>query len=128
MRTNILIIIFFFFITTAIIEKHYIFAGIVIALGILLLCAIPYIKKHQTEEIKEKVTQALQQNTKISIINVNKHPWYILELLPGFERISAKRAVWLRYKYGKYENIQDFFDKNTVKEEYKQQISLIADV
>ena len=128
MYTSILTIIFTFFIVTSIIEKNYIMAIIIAVLGILILISVPYIRKHQIDSIKEEVKHSLEKNLKQTVININKHPWYILELLPGFDRISAKRAVWLRGKYGQYTSIQDFFDKNNVKDEYKQQIMLIANL
>lgn len=127
MWINLLTLIFFFFIMSSLINKNYLLTIILIVAGIIVLSITPLIRRKITEATKEEVKQALKENTKQAIININKHPWYIIELLPGFDRISAKRAVFLRHKFGKYKDIQDFFDKNNIKEEFKNQIMLIAE-
>jgi len=80
-----------------------IIAAIVISILILLL--IPVYKKNRKENIKNK---------KLTL-NVNKAFWWEIEELPGFNRVSAKKAIWLRRHNGKYSSKEDFYQKNNIK-------------
>ncbi len=55
------------------------------------------------------------ENLQNPSVNVNKEPFYIIQQLPGFNKVSAKKAVWIRKKNGKYLSKEDFFVKNNIK-------------
>ncbi len=77
--------------------------------GVLILSLIPVFQKIKTENLKKQI----KNNT--AKININKASWRELELLDGFTRLSAKRAIWIRSHLGFYSSIDDFFEKNQIK-------------
>ena len=99
--------------------------GLVVAgFGVVMIALLPTFKKIQ----KQNIRNLIQEKSKQSFLNVNKAPWYILEELPGIERVVAKRIVYIRNKYGKYSSIDDFFTKLGIGAEQKRELERIVRV
>ena len=77
-------------------------------LGIITVLVFPLYKKIKKENIKKEIIN------KTALININKAPWWIIEELPGFKSVSAKKAVWIRKHNGKYLSKEDFYTKNLI--------------
>lgn len=114
--------IFFSLVGIAIYYKSIVSVLILIIFGISTIIISKLLKKKKIEEIKLCVQQLKNKEIKRPDIevNVNKNGWEIIQELPGFNRIAAKRVVSIRRKMGKYSSIDDFFVKNNVKDEYKK--------
>ncbi len=74
--------------------------------GIIILSLIPFYRKIRIQNIKNKNV----------VLNINKACWWEIEHLPGFQRVSAKKAVWIRNHNGKYISKEDFFNKNKIQD------------
>ena len=76
----------------------------------------------EMEAVRRYVQLLKQKKTKKQDIevNVNKTDWEFINELPSFDRVKAKKAVWIRRKIGKYTSLDDFFTKNHVDDEYKK--------
>ena len=85
----------------------------ILVIGILILVSYPIYRKNKKENIKQEV------KNKTAKINVNRAPWWIIEELPGFKSVDAKKVVWIRKHNGKYKSKEDFFLKNNIKNQDK---------
>lgn len=91
---SFLLFVYFFIFLSLIINKLYIYA----LLSLLLIPIAIYIKKYlenlKTDEYKNKIEYAkkrFEKNKAIEpFLEVNKEPWYIIELIPGVSRVRAK--------------------------------------
>ncbi len=90
--------------------ENNIFIISVIALGILILAFVPVYKKYR----KNKIKNHIESGKEGSVLNVNRAYWWEIEELPGFSRVSAKKAVWIRKHNGKYLSKKDFCEKNGI--------------
>ena len=83
--------------------------------GLLILAFYPLYKKIRKENIK-----------KGAVININRASWWELEELSCFNRVSAKKAVWIRKHNGRYSSKEDFYNKNEInnKDEIEKFISI----
>ncbi len=90
--------------------RNTVFILSVIAVGILILALVPVYKKYR----KNKIKNHINKKSKEAILNVNRAYWWEIEELPGFNRVSAKKAVWIRKHNGKYQSKKDFCDKNGI--------------
>ena len=53
----------------------------------------------------------------LKAININSANWWEFEELPTFTRVKAKKAVWIRKHNGNYSSKNDFYKKNSIKDE-----------
>ncbi len=90
--------------------KNFVFIASVIIIGILILAFIPVYKKYRKNKIKNHIDKKIKE----PVLNVNRAYWWEIEELPGFSRVSAKRAVWIRKHNGKYLSKKDFCEKNGI--------------
>ena len=79
-------------------------------LGAIILMSASINRKLKKENIKQQIKNNTAQ------ININKAPWWIIEELPGFKSVNAKKVVWIRKHNGKYISKEDFFKKNDIKD------------
>ena len=116
--------------TDFIITKNYILLIFAIIVAILYLCIYPIILKNRKKNVKELISKFLEENEDTEeirpFINLNKDDWKIFEEIPFFNRITAKKAVWLRRRFGKYTSIQDFAQKNGLSDENIELLKQIA--
>ncbi len=98
--------------------KKFLFALILLAIGVLGLICFEFYKKIRKQKIKELV----QSGEKKHFIDVNKEDWYILEEIPHLTKINAKKAVFIRTKTGKYKSPEDFILKVGFEEEEIKQV------
>lgn len=97
--------------------------GVIIGLVILTIVPIVIqIKKNNIRIILKNIKEIKEPQ---QIVNVNKVPWYIFEELPGFTRISAKKAVWLRNKNHGYPSVDVFYELNNVEEKDRKILNKI---
>ncbi len=93
--------------------------------GLVILTIVPIviqIKKNNIRIILKNIKEIKEPQ---QIVNVNKVPWYIFEELPGFTRISAKKAVWLRNKNHGYPSVDVFYELNNVEEKDRKILNKI---
>ena len=88
-------------------ESLYIILWIIF--GILILSLVPVVLKIKIEKVKQGI-----KNNSIKI-NINKACWQEIEQLPDFTPVKAKKAVWIRKHNGFYSSLEEFFEKNDVK-------------
>ncbi len=79
-------------------------------IGIVSFTAYYFYKKNRKENLKRGIADETVK------LNVNKADWWEFEELPEFNRVSAKKAVWIRNHNGKYSSNEDFCNKNNVKD------------
>ena len=80
-------------------------------IGLAILAFIPLYRKL----IKQNIQQKIKNNLKA--ININSANWWEFEELPTFTRVKAKKAVWIRKHNGNYSSKNDFYKKNSIKDE-----------
>ncbi len=98
---------------------------IILALGIAFLTLIPVITKGKKKNAIKLIKDAIEKSkTEIIIpfININDSPVYVLEELPGINTVLAKRIVWYRNRYGKFNSVEDFFEKMEISSEHINQL------
>lgn len=94
-------------------------AGLMFAgFGVVIIALLPTFKKMQ----KQKVQKMIEEDRENPFINVNKAPYYILEELPSIERVLAKRIVYIRRHHGKYQSVEDFFEKLGIREQEQREL------
>ncbi len=91
-----------------------------IAVGAVIIIMIPIVVQAKRNNIKFILNNIKNINEPQQIVNVNKAPWYVFEELPGFTRVSAKKAVWLRNKNHGYPSVNVFYELNNIEEKYKK--------
>ncbi len=94
-----------------------------IVLGIIILACVPVVIEMKRKKIRDKIQDI--NNLEAPVININKAPWYIFDELPGFNRVSAKKAVWLRNKNQGYSSLEVFYELNNIDEKNKQLLNKI---
>ena len=65
---------------------------------------------------KENIRKQIEKYPNSQVINENKASWWEFEELPYFQRVSAKKAVWIRKHNGRYLSKEDFIEKNNIKD------------
>ena len=118
---NIFFLLIAFLVTDFIITKNYILLIVAIIVGSFYFSVYPIILKNRKKHVKELISKVFKENNDTEeikpFINLNKEDWQILEEIPFFNRVTAKKAVWLRRRFGKYTSIQDFGQKNGLSNE-----------
>lgn len=118
---NIFFLLIAFLVTDFIITKNYILLIVAIIVGLFYFSVYPIILKNRKKNVKELISKVFKENNDTEeikpFINLNKEDWQILEEIPFFNRVTAKKAVWLRRRFGKYTSIQDFGQKNGLSNE-----------
>ncbi len=128
MNLNITVLILTFLLTNFLISQNYILIFLTLLTTFIYFLISKFMINRKKKEVRDYISLILKNESakKSQIINLNNEKWQIFEELPFFNRVSAKRAVWLKYKYGKYQSVNDFAEKNNLKEEDKKLLSLIA--
>ena len=98
------IMIYFIILGITFYIQNPILTGLWVFTGILILAFYPLYRKIRKKAIKAKSV----------ILNVNRANWWEIEELPGFEKVSAKKVVWLRNKNGRYASKEDFYKLNKI--------------
>ena len=93
--------------------------------GLVILTIVPVVIQAKKNNIRLILKNIKDIKEPQQIVNVNKVPWYIFEELPGFTRISAKKAVWLRNKNHGYPSVDIFYELNNVEEKDKKILNKI---
>ncbi len=114
--------LYFSLIGLAFYYKSIVYVAFLIFFGIAIIIIGKILKKQKVNELRLYVQLLKEKKTKKQDIevNVNKTDWEFIKELPGFDRVKAKKVVWIRRKIGKYNSLEDFFIKNNVDEEYKK--------
>lgn len=92
---------------------------VVLLFGLFTVIFLSVSKKIKLKNLKNLVKCLLNDNSYnfTSFVKINKDSWELFNELPGFSSVAAKRVVWIRKHSGKYTSIEDFFEKNNIKEE-----------
>ncbi len=114
--------LYFSLIGLAFFYKSPVYVAFLILAGIAIIIIGKILKEQKINELRLYVQLLKQKKTKKQDIevNVNKTDWEYIKELPGFDRVKAKKVVWIRRKLGKYTSLDDFFTKNHVDDEYKK--------
>ncbi len=111
MLNTLAVALYVFFFGVLIYLKQYLIAVLLIVLLPVIFYAASVIKKSEIKKYTEKIDKAKIENMKhIEIepfINVNKAPWYILDLIPTVTTANAKIAA-LRIQKNKVKDFEEF--------------------
>ena len=99
------ITIYFMILGIAVYYHNPIYISCWLLLGIFIIMLFPFYKKIRKQKIANKLVK----------VNVNRASWWEIEELPGFNRVNAKKVIWIRKHNGKYLSKEDFYKKNSVK-------------
>lgn len=102
--------------------QNYIYLAIVIIFGIFII-ALYYVLINMSVKRVKKASEILSENIDADIkpfVNVNRINWKILQHLPGFSRVTAKKIVWLRKHNGLYSSVDNFLTRNGISDEKTQ--------
>lgn len=118
----IFLYLYFSLIGVAFYYKSVALFAFVVFFGVVVLVTTKFLKKKNIEKLRLYVKLLKEKKTEKQDIevNVNKCDWEFINELPGFDRVRAKKVVWIRRKIGKYTTIDDFFTKNNIDEENKK--------
>jgi ABC-type bacteriocin/lantibiotic exporter with double-glycine peptidase domain len=102
-----------FAIAYSLILKKWLITGIVIASIPFAVLFFRIFKKIRISSAKNQIQQALEKrknNIEFKpFININKSPWYIIELLPGINTAQAKNLAMQIKTIRKVENFDELF-------------------
>lgn len=108
---NIIIFIFTTVIIYMLLNGYYLAAAIVIVTLPLVILFGKLLKKHRKKHFSKKVEEALFAHKKglnyEPFMNINFEKWYILELIPSINRVTAKRIA-NRARKQKFKTFEDF--------------------
>lgn len=102
--------------------QNYIYLAIVILFGISII-VLYYVLINMSVKRVKKASEILSENIDADIkpfVNVNRINWKILQHLPGFSRVTAKKIVWLRKHNGLYSSVDNFLTRNGISDEKTQ--------
>lgn len=103
------ITIYFIILGIAFYYQNIVFVITIITLGLLVIALYPQYKKIKKQNLKKAISN------KTAKINVNRAYWWEIEELPGFNRVSAKKVIWIRRRNGNYSSKEDFYNKNAIE-------------
>ncbi len=97
---------------------NYLYFGVTILTIPLLIFGIIQAKKAKIKKYKDMIKNAFQDPNCEPFLNVNKEPLYILELIPGLERVFALKIYNQRRNGAKIADFVEFANATSIPLSY----------
>ncbi len=119
---QLFLVIYFILLFYTLKMQNYIYFAIVILFGLSII-VLYYILINMSVKKVKKASETLSKNIDADVkpfVDVNRINWKILQYLPGFSRVTAKKIVWLRKHNGLYSSVDNFLIRNGISDEKTQ--------
>lgn len=124
--SSIFIFLYVFSFVKLLMESNFLGAAIVFVVFIAHISLIPVYRHYKKDKTKKLVAKILNEDLKEPFININTAPVYVLEELPDFSTVQAKKIRWIKRHNGAYKSMEDFYEKLELPKETQLKIEKVA--